>query len=172
MRSVAQALDLRGNLEGRVFRICGEANCAFVALRAGDWASRQLARKASRLSTASICSLKTWPNWRAASCAMASRLGNVGGVGNFPFEARHRLVGDAAGIDELEVAQVGGDIKGEAVGSDAARDMNADGADLALALAGRADLWMRSADSCKTAPDAGEAGDAAGAARRRRRRGG
>ncbi len=54
------------------------------------------------------------------------------GVGDFPFEAGDGPVGDAAGIDEREVAQVGGDVEGEAVGGDAARDVDADGADLAF----------------------------------------
>ena len=59
---------------------------------------------------------------------------------NFPFEARHGAVGDAAGIDESEVAQIGGDVEGESVRGDAAGDVNADGGDLALALRWAA-LW-------------------------------
>ena len=42
------------------------------------------------------------------------------------------MIGNAAGNDQLKVAQVGGDVEGEAVRGDAARHMNADGGDLAL----------------------------------------
>ena len=60
-------------------------------------------------------------------------------------------VSDAAGVDELEVTQVSGDVEREAVGCDAARDVNADCADFS-SLVG----------VCKTAPDSGETGDTSG----------
>ena len=52
--------------------------------------------------------------------------------GNLFFEAGHRPVGNSARIDELEVVQIGGHIKGESVRGDPARDVNANGADFAL----------------------------------------
>ena len=63
--------------------------------------------------------------------------GQCGGVGNFPFQAGDRPVGDAAWVDEGEVAEIGGDVEGETVGGDAARDVNADGADFAASGRGR-----------------------------------
>ncbi len=104
---------------------------------------------------------------------MASRLGRVsGGLArtasswlDFDFEAGDGAVGDAAGVDEGEVAEVGGYVEGETVGGDAAGDVNADGADLALAVRmvfvhGGTGLVRRAAD--RRAPDAGETADAAG----------
>ena len=76
--------------------------------------------------------------------------------GDFEVKAGYWLVSDAAGIDELEVTQVGGDVEGEAVGGDSAGDVDADGAD--FSFASRAGLLV-----VKAAPDAGESGDATGA---------
>ncbi len=45
------------------------------------------------------------------------------------------VIGNAAGNDQFKVSQVGGDIESEAMRSDAARNMNADGGDLALRTA-------------------------------------
>ena len=77
------------------------------------------------------------------------------GLRNFEVEAGHGFVGDAAGIDELKIAEVSSDIEGETVGSNSARDVNADSAD--LAFAGLCGLFV-----VETAPDAGESSDAAG----------
>src|SRR5579862_1466792 len=52
-------------------------------------------------------------------------------IGHFPFEAGDGLVRNAAGIDEAEVIEIGGDVEGESMRSDAARNVDADGADLA-----------------------------------------
>jgi len=41
-------------------------------------------------------------------------------VWNLEVQAGHRLVGDAARVDELEVTKVGCDVESEAVGSDSA----------------------------------------------------
>jgi len=49
-------------------------------------------------------------------------------------QAGHTVVGDAAGNDHLEVAQVGGDIEGEAVRGDSLGHMDADGGDLPLGV--------------------------------------
>ena len=57
---------------------------------------------------------------RPSACSSTSRRGHP--------QAR---VGDAAGDDGLEVAQVGPDVEGEAVGGDPAGEVDADGADLA-----------------------------------------
>src|SRR5690242_14171339 len=43
------------------------------------------------------------------------------------FEGGGFAVGDAAWNDEVEVAEVGGDIEGEAVGGDPSADVDADG---------------------------------------------
>ncbi len=80
---------------------------------------------------------------------------------HFDFEAGHGAIRNAARVDELEVAQVGGDVEGEAMGSDAARDVNTDGTNLPP-LTGRqisgGALRFRQA-----APYAGETGNAPGA---------
>lgn len=76
--------------------------------------------------------------------------------GDFEVKAGYWLVSDAAGIDELEVTQVGGDVEGEAVRGDSAGDVDADRAD--FSFASRAGLLV-----VKAAPDAGESGDATGA---------
>lgn len=80
--------------------------------------------------------------------------------GHFALETGHGLVGDAAGVDELEVAEIGGDVEGESVGGDSAGDVNADGSD--FAFAGGAGLVRILVVLVKAAPDAGESGDAAG----------
>ena len=60
-----------------------------------------------------------------------------------------RAVGDAAGDDPVEVAEVGGDVEREAVRGDGLRDMDADGGDLLFANA-----------AAGQGPDAGEFADA------------
>ena len=55
------------------------------------------------------------------------------GVG-FEFERGDRAVGDAAGDDEVEVAEVGGDVEGEAVRCDGLRDVDADGGDFLFGM--------------------------------------
>jgi hypothetical protein len=67
------------------------------------------------------------------------------------FEGSGFAVGDAAGNDEVEVAKVGGDVEGEAVGGDPAADMDADGGEFLF----RDIAWGLD-------PDAGLAGDAIG----------
>ena len=148
---VAQAFDFAGTWSG----VSSAGTCCAAC-----------ARRASRLSTASTWWPKTWPNWRAAWWAMASRPGSsmdrAGFGAEFFFKTGDGAVGDAAGIDEGEVAQVGGDVEGEAVRGDAARDVNADGADLA-ACAGSARAVTDRATVGKARPDAGERRDASGA---------
>src|SRR6267142_4342773 len=67
------------------------------------------------------------------------------------FERGGFAVGDAAGNDQVEVAEVGGDVEGEAVGGDPAADVDADGGELFFR-----DI-ARGLD-----PDAGFAGNAVG----------
>lgn len=50
--------------------------------------------------------------------------------GNFVFDAGYATVGDAAGDDPVEVAQISGDVECEAVRGDGLRDVDADGGDL------------------------------------------
>ena len=70
------------------------------------------------------------------------------------------MIGNAAGHNQLEVAQVSGDVEGEAVRGDAARHVDTDGADFdALCLA--TTLVQRVA--ARRAPDTGQTRDAAGA---------
>lgn len=65
------------------------------------------------------------------------------------FEGGGFAVGDAAGNDEIEITQVGGDVIGKAVRGDPAADVDADGGEFFLGgIARRLD------------PDAGFAGDA------------
>ena len=64
------------------------------------------------------------------------------------------MIGDAAGNNQLEIAQVGRDVEGEAVRGDAARNVNADGADFGF--------FFRIATRTRRAPDAGQAVDAPG----------
>ena len=68
--------------------------------------------------------------------------GQAFGTGHFPFEARDRTIGDAAGVDEGEVAEIGGDVEGEAVGGNAAGDVDADGGNFAACRRQTA-FWMR-----------------------------
>ena len=75
---------------------------------------------------------------------------------NFEIQAGYRLISDAAGIDELEVAKFGGHVECESVRGYSARDVYADGAD--FAFAGRARVLIM-----KATPYAGEPGDATGA---------
>jgi len=56
---------------------------------------------------------------------------------DFALQAGHRMIGNAAGNDEREVAQIGGDVKGEAVRRNAARNVDPDGADFPLRSCGR-----------------------------------
>src|SRR5579883_1567476 len=70
-------------------------------------------------------------------------------AGGFELEAGDGAIGDAAGDDEVEVAQVGGDVEREAVRGDAARDVHADGGDFLLGDGAAGD-----------GPDAGASGDA------------
>src|SRR5215469_18296515 len=88
-----------------------------------------------------------------------------------------RLCADAAGDDQVEIAEFGVDIQSEAVRGDAAGDMNSDGRKLGFGgcrgWLGRASRWtslragFRPRPSRRVAgfgigPDAGEAGDAPG----------
>src|SRR5882757_3714807 len=67
------------------------------------------------------------------------------------FKGGGFAVGDAAGNDQVEVAEVGGDVEGEAVGGDPAADVDADGGEFFFGDAAR-----------RLHPDAGFAGDAVG----------
>ena len=78
------------------------------------------------------------------------------------FQACNRAVGNAARIDQAEVAEIGGDVEGKSVRSDTAGYVNADGTDLSfpfcLVLAHRGAIPVPSTN--RRAPDAGEAADA------------
>ncbi len=52
----------------------------------------------------------------------------------FELNGSHRLAADAAGNNELEVFEIGGDVEGKTVRGYAARNVHADGGDLALAI--------------------------------------
>ena len=70
---------------------------------------------------------------------------------------------DATRVDQLEVAQVGGDVECESVRGNAARHMDADGADLALSWTGPGYLPRGLAKGCRYgAPDTGQAADPSG----------
>jgi hypothetical protein len=69
----------------------------------------------------------------------------------FELERGDGLVGDAAGDDEGEVAEVGGDVESEAVRGDGLGDVDADGGDLFLGDG-----------AASIGPDAGELADALG----------
>src|SRR5262249_14976891 len=69
-------------------------------------------------------------------------------LGHLLFERGHRLVGDAAGHDQIEGVEVGGYVKGEAMRGHGARDVHADGGNLARYFLLR--------------PDAGQAGNVPG----------
>ncbi len=71
------------------------------------------------------------------------------GLRGFEFEGRNGAVGDAAGDDPVEVAQIRGHVQGESVGGDGLRDVDTDGGDLLFADA-----------SAGQRPDAGQFGDA------------
>ena len=55
---------------------------------------------------------------------------------DFMLKAGDGVIADATGDDQIEVAQVGGDVEGEAVGGDAAGDVNTNGGDFALQVGG------------------------------------
>ena len=71
------------------------------------------------------------------------------GLEGLEFERGDGAVGDAAGDDPVEVADVGGDVEGEAVRGDRLGDVDADGGDLFLVYAAAGE-----------SPDAGEFADA------------
>jgi hypothetical protein len=142
--------------------------CLLPEIAAGCRPQIAWARNAARFSAASTCSLKTWPKCRAAWWARDSKLGKPSGTRGLPCsQAGNRVIGNAAGIDQSEVAQVGGDVEGEAVRGDAARHVNADGGDLALVTAesmgseGLFGLTTARPIPCpappRSAPDAGQA---------------
>lgn len=81
------------------------------------------------------------------------------GDGDLPGETRHGAVGDAAWIDQLEVAQVSCDVESEAVGCDAAGDVDPDGTDLASRRGQTLGRGGRRVEGA--APDSSEARDAA-----------
>jgi hypothetical protein len=93
--------------------------------------------------------------------------GQVRRLGKLLLEAGDGAVGNAAGVDEVEVPQIGSDVEGEAVRGNAAGHMDADGADLSAPGAGLADRFTALVQSAaarraQSAPDAGEFADAAG----------
>src|SRR5579883_1844779 len=67
------------------------------------------------------------------------------------FEGGGFAVGDATGNDEVEKAKIGGDVVGEAVGSDPAADVDTDGGEFLVGNVAR-----------RLDPDAGFAGNAIG----------
>jgi hypothetical protein len=94
--------------------------------------------------------------------------GQCARVSNFAGEACDGPIGNAAGIDELEVAEIRGDVESESVRGDAACDVNADGSDLPLPcrrVFGRSRTTLiqkavvRRTAPPQVAPDAGEAAD-------------
>ena len=86
-----------------------------------------LARRASRVSTQRIWLWKTTPKLREMDSATALRSSVAA---EFLLHRGDRLGRDAAGDDEVEVAEVGVDVEGEAVGGDEAGDVDADGGEL------------------------------------------
>ena len=93
---------------------------------------------------------------RASNALRGGRVGLVAEQALQRYDARVR---DSAGNNRVEVAQVGGDIEGKAVRGDPARDMHANGAQLAWRGRGalRGTGWRRQH------PDPGAAGDPLGA---------
>jgi hypothetical protein len=67
------------------------------------------------------------------------------------FEGSGFAVGDAAGNDQVKIAEVGGDVEGETVGGDPAADVDADGGEFFFGDIAR-----------RLNPEAGFAGDAMG----------
>ena len=131
----------RAQISRYMYRLVAELDQAVDGWAPNSW---------SRDSAAMICRWKTRPKFARDA---------VGGLGEgrrrsarrFQFQRRYRPVGDAAGDDPVEVAQVGGDVQGEAVRGDALGDVDADGGDLLLANA-----------AARQCPDAGEFADALG----------
>lgn len=141
---VGEALDLGGNGEGRVFSgelwrsgggLVAEGEHVF---NGEDLLGEDLAEEAG------------------GEVGQGLQRGQAGGIGYFFLEAGDGVVGDAAGDDEAEVGEVGGEVEGKSVRGDAAGNVDADGGDFACGRVGR-DLWVGEA-----APDASQAGDAAG----------
>ena len=165
----AEALDLRRNLEGGVFRGkngrvkiggCDGGLCLGAKSLEAFHSQNMLVENQAELTRGSV--------------SQGFKAGQLGGFAarDFIFQAGHRTVGDAAGIDEGEVAQVGGHVEGESVGGDAAGDVDAYCTDLPPSRSG---AWRFGGDWCRTlrlicrrlrrgkaAPDAGKAADASG----------
>ncbi len=128
-------------------------------------------RSAARLSSISTGSPKTKPNCRAARCSKSFESGQGRRVRNLAGKARHGPVGDAAGVDQAEIVEIGGHVEREPVRGDAAGHVNADRGNLALTC-GRifrrppTALFQKAAalqvPRRKPAPDASEAADASG----------
>ena len=148
---LAQALDGGRNLERRVFS--GKFRLQPVETA---WV-----RNAARLSSISSWLVEDYAELPRCAVSEGFESGQGCGVRNLSGEARHGPVGDAAGIDEAEIVEIGGDVEGKTMRGDAARDVNADGGNLALSPA-----WGSPLDECCGQSDIGLS---SGCARRRAR---
>ena len=65
------------------------------------------------------------------------------GLAELLLHRSHRLRGDAAGDDQVEVAEVGVYVEGEAVGGDEAGDVDADGGEFGFGVGAGASRRVR-----------------------------
>jgi hypothetical protein len=159
---VRETLDFRGDLERGI--LCGES---------GEWCGSGLGAKGCETFNGENLLIEDEAELAGCLVGYGFQTGQGFGCGglwgfagqDFVLQAGNRAVGDAAGVDEFEVMEVGGYVKGETVRGDAAGDMNADGADLAFAagvvsIHGGAAFVQRAVD--RRTPYPGETADAAG----------
>ena len=97
----------------------------------GGTGSAALANSSSSDSSQRICEPNTNPKLRVTSGSTSS-IGKR--VPRFELDGSHRLAADSAGNNELEVFKIGADVEGKAMRGYAARNVYADGGDLALAI--------------------------------------
>jgi len=159
---VRETLDFRGDLEGCV--LCGEGGTRCVGGLGAEGGGAFSGEDLLIEDEAELAGCLVGYGFQTGQGFGCGGLWGFAGE-DFVFQAGDGTVGDAAGIDEFEVAEVGGYVEGEAVGGDPAGDVNADGADLAFTarvifIHGGTGRVRRAAG--RWAPDAGETADAAG----------
>ena len=114
------ALALRSfSREGRGFRM----TTAFGEVSATGWRLRSGGTRVLRGKLGGVCGRKGWPS-DARDGALLQLTDTA--LEKF-FEGGGFAVGDAAGNDEVEVTQIGGDVVGKTVGGDPAADVDANG---------------------------------------------
>ena len=132
--AVSQALDLGRNLKRRI--VCRK----FLRRKLGRWRVGPRGGDSAQGGEVFDKLDRLIEYFAKVTCGPVGKRFEAGQalwICDFPLETRYGSIGDAAGIDERKVAQIGGDVKGKAVRGDAASDMNPDRGDFAFQPCGR-----------------------------------